>query len=270
MKHMVSMSLVWLVVSACLAAAPLAHADEWSKTYAISGKPDLRVETSDANITVDTWDKNTIEARVTTNRYKIGNRDLRIEEHQSGDSVSIAVRFPVHVQMFSFNMKSNRVDILVHMPREGRMNLRTGDGNIQVGNFKGEMELESSDGKQELDSVDGRLHARAGDGHIQVSGRFDGLELTTGDGKIDVHVLAGSTMAANWLLRAGDGSVTLGLPDHFAADLDMHTGDGHINVEMPLPVEGRISERNVHGKLNGGGNVLTVHTGDGSINIQKS
>ena len=27
-----------------------ARAEEWSKTYNISGKPDLRVETSDANI----------------------------------------------------------------------------------------------------------------------------------------------------------------------------------------------------------------------------
>jgi hypothetical protein len=41
----------------CLAVAPFACADEWSKTYTITGKPDLRVETSDANIHVDTWDR---------------------------------------------------------------------------------------------------------------------------------------------------------------------------------------------------------------------
>lgn len=259
-----------MVLVGCLAVALLARADEWSKTYTISGRPDLRVETSDANIHVDTWDKNTIEAHVTTEHYKIGSRDLRIEEHQSGNIVSLAVRFPAHIQMFNFDVKNHRVDIQIHMPREGRMNLRTGDGHIEVGNFKGEMELESSDGHQDIDAVDGKLRARAGDGHIRANGRFDGLELTTGDGKIDVHVLPGSTMGSNWQLRAGDGGVTLQLPDRFAADLDMHTGDGHINVDMPMAIQGRVSERNIHGKLNGGGNLLTVHTGDGSINLQKS
>jgi DUF4097 and DUF4098 domain-containing protein YvlB len=262
--------IAWLILAGCLAATPYLRADEWSKTYTIQDKPNLRVETSDANIHVDTWDKNTIEAHISTDRYKIGGRDLRLEEHQSGDTVEIVLRFPIHVEMFNFNFKERRVDIEIHMPREGRMNLRTGDGHIQVGNFKGSMELESGDGRQDIDSVDGTLRARAGDGNIHVSGRFDGLDLSTGDGKIEARVQPGSTMGANWILHTGDGGVTLQLPGQFAADLDMHTGDGHINVDMPLAIQGRINERNIHGKLNGGGNTLTVHTGDGSINLEKS
>ena len=53
-----------LAILALSAAVLPAHADEWSKTYKITGKPDLRVETSDANIRVTTWDQNTIEAKV--------------------------------------------------------------------------------------------------------------------------------------------------------------------------------------------------------------
>ena len=48
------LSLVILAVSA-MAVLP-AYADEWSKTYTLSGKPDLRVETTDANIHVAVWD----------------------------------------------------------------------------------------------------------------------------------------------------------------------------------------------------------------------
>ena len=62
----------------------------------LSGKPDLRVDTSDANIHVSTWEQNTIEAKVTTTRYKIGGDGIRIEEHQSGDMVEINVRYPHH------------------------------------------------------------------------------------------------------------------------------------------------------------------------------
>src|SRR5437762_5593490 len=47
------MRLTATLLFVLLALTPLARADEWSKTYAITGKPELRVETSDANIRVD-------------------------------------------------------------------------------------------------------------------------------------------------------------------------------------------------------------------------
>jgi DUF4097 and DUF4098 domain-containing protein YvlB len=257
-----------VVLSFGLAVASFARADEWSKTYPITGKPDLRVETSDANIHVDTWDQKTIEARVTSTNYKIGEHGLRIVEHQSGDSVVLEVHFPsVH---FSFGVHSPRVDVEIHMPREGRVSLHTGDGAIRLANFKGEMNLQTGDGHQDIDSVDGALRARSGDGHITAAGRFDVLELGTGDGRIEARALSGSVMTSSWSLRTGDGSVTLDLPANFAADVDLHTSDGHIEVDIPVAVEGRLGQSNIHGKINGGGNLLTVHTGDGSIRLQKS
>src|SRR5439155_576918 len=135
------MRLTATLLFVLLALTPLARADEWSKTYAITGKPELRVETSDANIRVDTWRQNPIEARVTSEHWKIGE---------------------------------------------------------------------------------------------------------------------------------GGGSIKLELPENFAADVDLHTGDGHISLDMPVTVEGRLGGNNIHGKLNGGGNLLTIHTGDGSIKLQKS
>ena len=258
-----------VALGVCLAAAPFTRADEWSKTYTITGKPDLRVETSDANIHVDTWEQKTIEARVTSEHYKIGGRGLRIEEHQSGDSIELQIHFPHDVHIINFNTH-NRVDVEIHMPREGRVNLHTGDGHIRLANFKGEMDLQTGDGHQDIDSVDGTLRARAGDGRITAAGRFDVLELTTGDGRIEARAQSGSAVTSSWTLHTGDGSVTLELPANFAADLDLHTSDGHITADIPVSVDGRLSEKNIHGKINGGGNLITVHTGDGSIRLQKS
>ena len=261
---------VLVTLGACLAAASFAHAEEWSKTYTITGKPDLRVETSDANIHVDTWDQKTIEARVTSEHYKIGGRGLKIEEHQSGDSVDLEIHFPHDVHIISFNVRSYRVDVEIHMPREGRVNLHTDDGAIRLANFKGEMDLQTGDGHQDIDSVDGTLRARAADGRITAAGRFDVLELTTGDGRIEARAQSGSAVTSSWTLHTGDGSVTLELPANFAADVDLHTGDGHITADIPVSVDGRLSEKNIHGKINGGGNLITVHTGDGLIRLQKS
>jgi DUF4097 and DUF4098 domain-containing protein YvlB len=251
-----------------LAITSVAQAEDWSKTYTISGKPDLRVETSDANIRVDTWDQKTIDVHITSSRYKFGDNGLRVIEHQNGDAVEIELRFPHHV--FTVQFGSYKVDIEIHMPRQGRVNLHTADGSIELSNFKGDMELESGDGHEQIESVDGNLRARTGDGHIRVAGRFDALDLNTGDGRIEARVLPGSTMASSWNVRTGDGGVTVELPENFAADVDLHTNDGHINVEMPVTVDGRLGEKNIHGKINGGGNLLTIHTGDGSIRLEKS
>lgn len=153
-----------MVCVVCALAALPAHADDWSKTYTVTGRPDLRVETSDADIHVATWEQNTIEAKVTTVGYKIGDDGIRIEEHQNGDQVGIDVRYPHHGVTINWGISHNhRVDISIHMPREGRVDLRTGDGKIELGNFKGEMELRTGDGGMEIKEVDGKLRAMTGD-----------------------------------------------------------------------------------------------------------
>jgi phage baseplate assembly protein gpV len=245
-----------------------ARADDWSKTYTISGKPDLRVDTSDANIHVSTWDQNTIEAKVTTSGYKIGEDGIRIEEHQSGDMVEIDVHYPHHgINIIWGN--SHRVEIIVQMPREGRVDLHTGDGKIELSSFKGEMQLHSGDGSEEIDSVEGNLRAVTGDGHIRANGRFDQLDLKTGDGRVEARATAGSALAADWRLESGDGTVTLEIPENLAANVDLHTGDGHIDLDMPVTTSGKLRENEVRGTLNGGGKLLTIHTGDGSIRLRK-
>jgi DUF4097 and DUF4098 domain-containing protein YvlB len=268
-ERWVFMALLGVAVSSC-AAVP-ARADQWSKTYTLTGKPDLRVETSDANIRVSTWEQNTIEATVTTTRYEIGDGGIRVEEHQTGDRVEIEVRYPHQGLTINLGgMSNHRVDIDIRMPREGRVDLRTGDGKIELGNFKGEMQLRSGDGSQEIDGVDGKLRATTGDGHIRANGRFDELELKTGDGRLDARATNGSALQSGWSLESGDGAVALEVPENLSADVDLHTGDGHIDLEVPITTAGKIRENEVHGKLNGGGNLLVIRTGDGSIRLRKS
>jgi hypothetical protein len=251
-----------------LSLSLLAQGEEWAKTFPITGQPELRVETSDAAIHVDTWDQKTIEARVTSQKWGFGQGGIQVFDHQTGDSVEIEVRFPHGIHIMSIGDRRTLIEI--RMPRQGKVRLHTGDGEIRVRDVKGEMELESGDGHVEVDGVDGTLRAHSGDGRIRARGRFDNLDLTTSDGHIEADAMAGSSIGPGWELRTGDGSVALTVPENFAADVTLHTGDGHITLEMPLTVEGRYDHNNVHGKLNGGGGSLTIHTGDGSIRLAKS
>ena len=265
----VALSILAVTVVAVLSSAS-ARADEWSKTYTLTGKPDLRIETSDANIRVTTWDQNTIEAKVTTSHYKIGEGGIRVEEHQSGDSVEIDVHFPHNISVGFMHVDwGHKVDIIIQMPREGKVNLQTGDGKIELAGLKGEMKLHTGDGSVNLEGVDGNLHASTGDGHINAQGRFDDLELKTGDGHVNARATSGSTLSTNWRLETGDGSVSIRVPSDLAADVDIHTGDGSLHCDLPLTVTSVESEHSLRGRLNGGGPSLSIRTGDGSVKVEK-
>lgn len=259
-----------LLLFTALLLTQFAIAEDWNKTFTLTGKPDLRVETSDAKITVDTWNQNTIEAHVRVQGYKIGQGGIDIYDHQTGNMVALEVRYPRHDFHIGWGEHNNRVEIEVHMPREGRVDLKTGDGSIHVTGLKGDMTLASGDGSQQIADVDGVLNARAGDGHIKATGRFDGLTIHTGDGSIDATAHPGSTMNSAWDVHAGDGSVTLRIPEKLAANIDFGTHDGHLDVDMPVTVSGRIKGNTMRGTLNGGGNLLSIHTGDGSIRVERS
>jgi DUF4097 and DUF4098 domain-containing protein YvlB len=256
------------VFFAVLSFTAFANADDWSKTYDLTGKPELRVEASDANVRIETWDQNKIEAHVTTRGWHIGGGDLEIVEHQQGNAVELELR-QHHRGHVSFGIDSRRTDLEIHMPRSAKVNVRSGDGSIVARGLEGELEFASGDGRLDLEDVAGSLRAKTSDGSVRVSGRFDGLELHTNDGRIEVEARPGSQLREAWDVRTSDGSVALRVPGDLAADVELHTSDGHITTNIPIVVEGSVDGHDVRGKMNGGGNRLTVHTSDGSVTLDK-
>lgn len=268
-------------------AAIYSPAQEWRKTYSLSAKPEVRVETNDADIRVLASDRKDIEAVVTANGYKIGPGGVSISEKQTGDRVEINVHVP-SFHLFSFGLHKS-VHVELSIPRQadldlhsgdgqittenlnGRAALRSGDGNIQITSGKGTFEIETGDGRVECQNIEGDLRAETKDGGIRIDGVFTTLDLNTGDGSIDAEARAGSKMASGWSIRTGDGSVTLRLPDGFPADLDVHTGDGHITMDFPMTIESGASlkQNAIRGKVNGGGQLLEIKTGDGNITLRR-
>ncbi len=273
----------WLVALACvLVVAVSASADEWSHRYTVNGRPDLQLRTDDGAIRVESGDRTDVEAVVTTEGWRIGNGEVTVTESQTGDRVSIDVKVPHgHV------LGHHKVQLLVRVPRQADLDVQTGDGGVDVGplsgkvavstrdghvtveGLHGDVRLHTGDGSIKAAGLDGRLRADTGDGSMNVSGRFDVLDLRTGDGHIDAAVEHGSKVGEAWSLQSGDGSIVLRVPDDLSAELEAHTGGGHIDLDSPVTVSGTVSRTNVRGKLGAGGPLLRLQTGDGSIRLQK-
>ena len=250
------------------ALAGIALADDWSKRFPISAKPDLRVDANDGSVTIRSWDRKEIEARITTAGWKIAPSEVRIIDRQTGDRVELEVRIPHRPFSVMFGRFSVRVELQV--PRELRSDIRTGDGSISAAGLRGDIHLSTGDGRIEADSLDGSLDAKTGDGSIRVRGRFELLTLHTGDGSIEADVAGGSKMNSEWSVHTGDGHITLRLPAGFSADLDVHTGDGRIQSDLPVTASsGGRRDHELRGRLNAGGPLLTVRTNDGTVRLER-
>jgi hypothetical protein len=274
----------WLggLVLVVLAATP-ARSDEWSHRYPLKGRPDLHVKTDDGSVRVETSAGTEIDARVTTVGWRIASGEVTITESQTGDRVDIEVRIPREHSWFEIGHRS--IAVVVRMPKQGDVEVRTGDGSIEVQpvsgrislstgdgsiaaeGLQGEISMHTGDGSIRATGLSGRLEARTGDGHMNVRGRFDVLNLHTGDGGIEAAAEPGSKVEAAWSLESGDGGITLRLPGSFGAELDAHTGDGGIALEKPVTVSGTVRENTVRGTLGAGGLPLRIRTGDGPVRL---
>jgi hypothetical protein len=275
-------------LAAASLAAPQVRAEEITKSYTVAGRASVHVETNDGSVRVTSGVSKQVEFRVEYEGYELG-RNLTVDSRQDGDKVELIARITGHWGIsLGWGHNSRKLHIEVRMPQQGDLqidtrdgsvkasglsgtvDLHTGDGSITVDTLKGDIRLRTGDGGIEARDLDGKVEADSGDGHIRMTGRFEALNVKTGDGSVNTQVLPGSKMATSWTLRTGDGSVDIALPADFQADINATTGDGHISLGVPVTVEGTFSRSEVRGKMNGGGQTLTIHTGDGSIRLTKS
>jgi hypothetical protein len=260
------MKLKLFCMFAMLLAAASGSAEEWKRDFTVGAHPQLRVQANDARIEVRGTGGNTISARVVADGWRIGPGELSVTGRQTGNAIFLQVKTPD--RRFHFNFSNRSIHIEVSVPQGTVLDVSSADGSLQVSGVKGEARLLTSDGSIHVDNFDGTLHGHTSDGSIQASGRFDLLDLNTSDGSITADVWKGSHMNGDWSVRTSDGSITLRVAEDFAAFIDAWTSDGHIDLQLPVEVSGRIEGKRVRGKLRGGGSTLAVHTSDGSITLR--
>lgn len=275
-----------ILVAAVVVATALpaeAQEEQWEKSYPFTGRPSVRVESSDARVDVVTWSRPEAQVRITVEGWRL-ERDVRITESLRENRLEIAVRLPQW--RWGFRTGRRRVHIEMTIPAEADLDVRSSDGRVSVADLSGQLRVRSSDGaidlsrirgRIELSSSDGRITAQeiegevdvtSSDGSITVGGRFTRVQLGSSDGRIELTVDPGSRMASDWRIRSTDGRVTVALPRDFAARLDVATSDGRIRSDLPITVSGTFGRDRLTGTLNGGDRTLVIRTTDGSVQLK--
>src|SRR5712675_2285272 len=226
-RNLTRLGVIAVALVAAAALTATARAEEWTKSYTVSGRAQVRVETNDGAVRIATGDGKQVEFRVIYEGYEL-NKTIHVDSRQDGDNVQVNARVTGHWG-FSWGGGRRGPRIEVRMPKNADLQIDTGDGSVETQPLSGHVKIHTGDGSVHVQAVDGSV------------------DIDTGDGSVDVVLAA-----------------------DLRANIDASTNDGHISLSIPVTVEGSFSNSQIHGKMNGGGQALTIHTGDGSIRFSKS
>jgi hypothetical protein len=168
----------------------------------------------------------------------------------------------------------------------GRLVLDTGSGEVSVSDAEGEVDLDTGSGDVRLANIKGRrLRVDAGSGSLsgdkiavpslsldlgsggtQLSGvTADDIDIDSGSGSVDVSLLSD---VRSLIVDSGSGSVTLRVPPTLGASVDIETGSGGIETDLPIAVTRRSGSRIV-GTIGDGAGRIRIDSGSGEVRFVK-
>jgi hypothetical protein len=161
--------------------------------------------------------------------------------------------------------RAQRGELVISVPPDTSLKLRTMNGEIAVEGVKGELDVNSNNGKIALNNVSGSVLANTMNGTIKVTmDSVDAnkpLSFSSMNGAIDVTLPA--DFKANVKLRTDHGEIYSDFdfkPGGGAITQPNNTADGKFKVKM---------DRTISGTINGGGTETTFKTYNGTIYLRK-
>lgn len=275
-----------------------------TRTFTVTGRPQLVLDTFDGVIELHSWDRPEVEVEIEKRAMEqVLLDEMKIETGQKGDVITVKVTGPTRTEFRGVTVGvhiSPTARLRVAVPRHSNIQATTGDGSIRaeavegtlvlttmdgsvVGSrLGGDLKIRTGDGAIRLDNVTGSLDLETTDGSIVVDAKPTVLKARTGDGSIRAQIEPDAVMTDNWDLTTSDGTVVLTLPGLFNAEVDAETSDGTVRSSHPLldddgaerrdgegRDERRERRRTLRSKMGEGGKLLRIRTGDGSIRIER-
>jgi DUF4097 and DUF4098 domain-containing protein YvlB len=201
------------------------------------------------SIRVMSWsgDSVRVTARIQANARSDGAaQDLIKEIRISADGKRVNAEGP----RSSGRNESWSVSYVVFVPRRYDLDLEAHNGSLGVTGVVGKMDLRTENGSVSLVDIGGDVRAR------------------TQNGSLNVQLEGGKWEGAGLDAETENGSVRMGIPSAYAAQIETGTVNGRMSTDFPITVQGRIGRR-LSLPLNGGGATLRAITTNGSVSLSR-
>ncbi len=252
----------------------------------------IEVRVDDGRIAVEPSDAIGVVEVVFRKRARASDRDgarslldtIRVEAVEDGNTLRVRAR-AANDSMVSFG-RHTRTDVALRVPDGMALDLQTRDGRIDLERVAGDIRAETADGRIRLEGVEGTLILRTGDGsvvgteltgaidalsndgRIQLEGSFDAVCAVTADGSIRITSRGPRALTSDWNIRTSDGSIELTLPTSVSARIEATSADGRIVNDLSS-FDGTNRKGRVKGTLGKGGPLILITTMDGRITLKE-
>jgi DUF4097 and DUF4098 domain-containing protein YvlB len=282
------------------------------QTFTMQPGSALSVDTYRGGVIVEESKGNELRVEV---RIELGTEDeaeaerglgaLKLTVDQVGNEVRVRARNPREsFAIFAWEEKK-RIELTfrVFVPSGCRVDVRTLDGGITVGNRTGDVAARTQMGTIFCRAVDGSIQATidAGDiivsrctgsatlkvqrGVVRVGTVFGRAELRNDSGDIEIQSALGgvtATTAAGDVLvgfqrglsgassiKADGGSIVAKIEPTAAFALEATTTWGKVQSALPFTVDvGGVGKSKYFGRLNGGGPTVKLHASGGNVKLE--
>lgn len=239
---------------------PMECRDSWNNDR-LQNHCEIREQTVPAGGTIDVdagrnggvlvkgWDRNEIlvRSRIQTSAPTLAEaqvlaKQVRIET----GGLKIHAEGPSDQRDFNWS-----VSYEIYVPRRSNLALESHNGGISIQDVNGKIDFSAMNGGVALRRVGGNVHGSTTNGGLSVElagDRWDGEEL-------DVHTT--------------NGGVSMSVPENYSAHLETGTVNGHVSVDFPVTVQGRITKE-LSVNLGSGGPTVRAMTTNGGIRLHRS
>jgi len=164
----------------------------------------------------------------------------------------------------------------------GDVNAHTSGGGISLSHVKGECRVDTSGGGISAEAIEGRIDAETSGGSIRMDGvtgdikahtSGGGIKIREAGGRVEAETSGGSLQASfargngrGGSLESSGGGVSVSVDPQVGLAID--ASGNSVHADVPITIQGEISNRHLRGNLGSGGEMLRVRTSGGSVSIK--
>lgn len=145
---------------------------------------------------------------------------------------------------------------------DGTLRLTTSGGSLNLRDLKGNIRASTSGGSIDGENIEGELITHTSGGSIHLSDLSCSLETSTNGGNIQIAILNPGKYIK---ISNTAGNIDLQLPKNKGMDLSLYANK--IKTDNLESFNGKISDEEVVGKLNGGGVSVNVNANSGKLYV---
>ncbi|MCP2619802.1 DUF4097 domain-containing protein [Candidatus Aminicenantes bacterium AC-334-K16] len=284
------------------------YEERFQKSVSLSRTGKVEISNVSGDIEVSVWEKNEVKidavkvSRASSlEKAKENAARVKIEVEKEGNILSIATRYPKK----TFKSLNVSVNYKLTIPDKASLRVKSVSGDVNCGQIGGFLKISAVSGDVVVEQAGDGLELSSVSGNVEVS-RIEGeAELKTVSGDISIAYLRGSVDAESvsgsidlkdvsqarrvklsslsgdvryqgdlnpdgiYTLKTHSGDLEIRLPAETKFDVVAKTFSGKIDSEFEITLVGKLSRRELRGKVNGGGAELELKTFSGGIKLRR-